>query len=151
MFSFNDPHTEPKPVPKKSAGKSEFSLTCENQPFFENSQAIRNKFANSKPVTTRVFAEFAEFTAFSRDEKQSLYEESVNTDVIQKVDSKFSGLKIRNFYIEDDRHFCFECKNLLRDGRCFIASQGKMDRASRYYKPVDICPRRCIHFVEAGL
>ena len=99
MFSFNDPYTAPKPVPKKSAGKSEFSLTGENQPFFENSQAIRNKFANSKPVITRVFAEFAEFTTFSKNEKKLLFDNELNHDVIQKVDSKFSGLNIRNIYI----------------------------------------------------
>ncbi len=51
----------------------------------------------------------------------------------------------------DDRRYCYECQNLLGNGICLIAKQGKMDRASRYYKPVDICPRRCIHFVEAGL
>ena len=51
----------------------------------------------------------------------------------------------------DDRRYCYECQNLRGNGICLIAKQGKMDRASRYYKPVDICPRRCIHFVEAGL
>jgi hypothetical protein len=53
-------------------------------------------------------------------------------------------------FIDDDRRYCHECKKLLYNGICAVAKADKMERASRYYKPVDICPRRCIHFVERG-
>lgn len=48
----------------------------------------------------------------------------------------------------DDRRYCYECLNLRHDGICAVAKAGKMERATRYYKPVDICQRRCIHFMK---
>ena len=54
------------------------------------------------------------------------------------------------FDTPDDRRYCHECQHLQHDGICWIAKQGKLDRASRYYKPLDICPRRCNHFMECS-
>ena len=122
-----------------------FSLNDAEKLFATNSQTIRKQFANSKPATTRLFAEFAEFATFSKSEKQLPFDNELNNDLNQKVGSKLSGLNIRNIF--DDRYFCHECNNLLRDGRCFVATQGRMDRASRHYKPCDIVPRRCADFM----
>lgn len=47
---------------------------------------------------------------------------------------------------DDDRRHCHQCKNLAIGGRCLAAARGEMANASRYYKPVDDIPRRCLNY-----
>lgn len=138
MFSLdNAPTKKPTSPTLKNKDMTFFSFS-DKKPFTENSQQIRNKFANANPVNSLLFAEFAEFAENPNRENLNSHSDKGYCYINQELDSNISGLYIRETleWYPDDRHFCRDCKHLVYH-RC----------KAQKFRPHDDMPRRCADYV----